>query len=58
MQPGVAGGDDRAAFVCRAAGPVGHDAPRRLDHRDGRVDIVGVQPGFDLLRVGQGPGEL
>ena len=38
----VRGGEDAAPAVGRRAGPVGDDAARGLDQRDGGVDVVGM----------------
>jgi hypothetical protein len=44
---GVRGREDPPAAMGRAARPVRHDPARCLDDGDGRVDVVGLQPGLD-----------
>ena len=39
----VGGGQNRPPSMHRAALPVGHDAARRLDHRDRRLHVIGLQ---------------
>ncbi len=47
MQRSVAAGEDLPAFVTGSAGPVGHRAAGRLDDRNQRLNVVGLERCLD-----------
>ena len=46
MKPRVSGGNDLPALSAVAALPIGHDAPRRLNNRHHRLNVIGVKTGL------------